>query len=474
MKRAWKKLFTGIIWAWFLFCMPLEATYAASECSVIEHCITNEGVFFYVKGINGGIEEVHCKIGEDSQELISVSLVEESKIYTLIIWDTSVSNVENERKRQKDVLTDLIANRAPEEYFCVVAVGEKLSYITEWTQDYIILKRAINGLNSGMEGETEIPLIVDAIEDLNDVQEKCFKRVVWVTDYGTKPMDPTMEEALVASLDETRIPMYILVDKVEEKSSEGEQDKNGFVDNLWGLETEIVIVEKDPLEIAEYFEKDYYALEIEMEFPKESYIEGAQQIVLEIHTTRDDYIAECIVDFSNEEAFRTGRETFLGVKNRELLLIGVVSIGVIIIGIGITFLILYLKKKKKTYRASLASEQRIVNPNAESFRDESKSTKVHRLKLTNRMDSVRMYQCDFKGNVIIGRNPNMCTLLICGDNSVSGRHCEIYESQGLFYIKDLNSSNGTRVNGIPFSGKFEIHTGDIVKLGRVEYIVEIE
>ena len=47
----------------------------------------------------------------------------------------------------------------------------------------------------------------------------------------------------------------------------------------------------------------------------------------------------------------------------------------------------------------------------------------------------------------IGRDP--ANRLTIGDNSISRRHCLIREEGGRHAIQDLDSRNGTFVNGVP-------------------------
>ena len=59
------------------------------------------------------------------------------------------------------------------------------------------------------------------------------------------------------------------------------------------------------------------------------------------------------------------------------------------------------------------------------------------------------------------------------DKSVSGRHCEIFIKNGKFYIRDLNSSNGTFVNGSRVLTDAEVYSGCILTLGRLTLKLEI-
>lgn len=150
------------------------------------------------------------------------------------------------------------------------------------------------------------------------------------------------------------------------------------------------------------------------------------------------------------------------------------GIGAVVLGAVIVSLIMIVTKRKRTLRLALNCEKWPMVPKREAIGGGGDGLCAHRIKLTNRIDFIKTYQCDFSKTVVIGRNPSVCTLLIGGDNSLSGSHCEVYFCKDEFYIKDLNSSNGTKVNGIPLGGDFILHSGDIVKLGRNEYIVELQ
>jgi predicted component of type VI protein secretion system len=53
------------------------------------------------------------------------------------------------------------------------------------------------------------------------------------------------------------------------------------------------------------------------------------------------------------------------------------------------------------------------------------------------------------------------------DSSVSREHARLFASEGKLFIADLNSSNGTFVNGTRVS-RAEVKPGDTIRIGRVE------
>lgn len=71
-----------------------------------------------------------------------------------------------------------------------------------------------------------------------------------------------------------------------------------------------------------------------------------------------------------------------------------------------------------------------------------------------------------KTRVVIGRTET-CDICI-KHNSVSGQHAEIRRTpRGDFEIRDLNSSNGTKVNSVAISEPTRLNGGDCVTLGHI-------
>jgi pSer/pThr/pTyr-binding forkhead associated (FHA) protein len=58
-------------------------------------------------------------------------------------------------------------------------------------------------------------------------------------------------------------------------------------------------------------------------------------------------------------------------------------------------------------------------------------------------------------------------------NGVSRRHATVSSDQGALYIEDLESTNGTRINGFQLTPnqKYRLRDGDEVELGRVRMVV---
>ena len=83
------------------------------------------------------------------------------------------------------------------------------------------------------------------------------------------------------------------------------------------------------------------------------------------------------------------------------------------------------------------------------------------------------FQLLLEGPVVIGRVEGECDLALPYEKSVSKRHCRIYPAQGSVYVEDLGGRNGTYLNGTQVVVPTSLHSGDMIKLGRLVLRIDI-
>lgn len=79
-----------------------------------------------------------------------------------------------------------------------------------------------------------------------------------------------------------------------------------------------------------------------------------------------------------------------------------------------------------------------------------------------------------KEGTIVGRSSTLSDFIIHGNGNLSRSHCKFYKSGLELIVEDLDSSNGTYVNGKKLStcGKSTIDVGDVIRVAGEELIVE--
>jgi hypothetical protein len=68
-----------------------------------------------------------------------------------------------------------------------------------------------------------------------------------------------------------------------------------------------------------------------------------------------------------------------------------------------------------------------------------------------------------QGTVTVGRLPE-CTISV-NDSNISRNHAELRQGAGSYVVVDLNSTNGTLVNGVRITGEQRLNDGDIISFG---------
>ena len=76
-----------------------------------------------------------------------------------------------------------------------------------------------------------------------------------------------------------------------------------------------------------------------------------------------------------------------------------------------------------------------------------------------------------RGELIVGRNS--CCDCQLDDDSVSGRHFRLVVERGAIRVQDLQSTNGTRVNGQSIEARtWTLSPGDRLQAGRVVFVIQ--
>lgn len=93
--------------------------------------------------------------------------------------------------------------------------------------------------------------------------------------------------------------------------------------------------------------------------------------------------------------------------------------------------------------------------------------------LEDRANPTKYYRIHVRESVTIGRNEKLCDVAINYDDSISSKHCELYAKDGNLYCRDLGSSNGTMINQQKVYQELRVESGDILRIGRLSFFVQI-
>ncbi len=67
---------------------------------------------------------------------------------------------------------------------------------------------------------------------------------------------------------------------------------------------------------------------------------------------------------------------------------------------------------------------------------------------------------------LIGRDDSVD--LVLPDNFVSSKHAKIFQAEGNWWVQDLNSTNGTMLNGKLINSLAKLNYGDLIQIGNIK------
>lgn len=78
---------------------------------------------------------------------------------------------------------------------------------------------------------------------------------------------------------------------------------------------------------------------------------------------------------------------------------------------------------------------------------------------------------DLIGGLSVGRSKEADVRI--EDRYASSLHARVFSREGRFYVEDLNSTNGTLLNGATLQGEAELIDGDNVQIGDTVFRLEV-
>ncbi|NLI21800.1 MAG: FHA domain-containing protein [Clostridiales bacterium] len=81
-------------------------------------------------------------------------------------------------------------------------------------------------------------------------------------------------------------------------------------------------------------------------------------------------------------------------------------------------------------------------------------------------DAEQKYTADMLQTLVIGRSSREARLVIPKDTTISGTHAKLTFDGSAVRIEDLNSANGTKINGVKIQMPTVLHSGDVLTFGK--------
>jgi len=514
------QIVSAILFAFALLCgMVPKTSLAAESPAIIESYTEEDNIVLYVSGIEGEIQEISYQVGNSVCEVVECKTIgqQDVPIYTLILWDNSVSVMKKYETVIKDVLLDIVASRAPEEKFSIVTLEKDMTVLSDYTDDYATLKQSINGVEKDDKSVYIIENLYQCLEDLNNTDDCEFKRVILISDGSGEEGTGYTKTELEKMLEEHKFPIYTIGVGDNE---EGLQYMFSL-SRLTGANSFHIDELEDSMEVSETMKTLYKTLQLKVKVPEELLDGSTKNSKLSVVTANGNFevqyqvklpfLSEVQNGISTPEitveptatvtpeptvaSTITAAPTNIPVKQNKvekgLSENNMIFVCVLLAVAIVVVIIVYMSKKRKhipvvdepAWKPNIndgesavpcTEETEIIQKERETERLPGSGTYMsNRFQITAVNDASIIYRCNVSTEKVkIGRKAGVCNVVL-EDKAVSGEHCEVYMRNHKVYIRDLGSSNGTFVDGKKIIEETEVQTGTTIKLGKLEYRVTL-
>lgn len=424
---------------------------------------------------------------------------------SLVLVDNSLSIGNGNREIIKETLSYLFEQAGEEENFSLAAFGENVQTLVSYDEDKKILVDAVNNLTYANQDTYITDTLMTVLQEWQHSDFAC-RSIILITDGKGEESMLYPEEELYFLLDKAEYPVYVI--GCVEGKNQSEMKNLAAIARISGgkmLYTEFENSESsveqklgDALLTA--MQKNHEELEAKALAMQET--EEIEETVVSTEESVSEN--ELFLDKAEEQEniiyeMETVSNSFIGRESSYVIVLFGVLFGLLLLLAAVGIFVRknrMRKQREKEFMAGLRSEIKqhsaLLTGEMEDscgvtqslFKEpvlaagETGGTRLlfqqdgmHDVVLEDRSNPAKFFRTACRDRLVIGRSANVCDLVIDYDNSISGKHCEIFLREERWFVRDLKSSNGTMVNGQKVYQELEIHSGDILKLGLLEFRV---
>lgn len=496
MKRILRWCFVLMV----CFCVMSQTAYAAENLTVSHSSVDEEGLIVYVQN-PGEYDSVQCQIGQTYSEQVEVHALTDTEmpVDTYILIDNSLSIQEQYRDTIKQIANGILKTKKENERFTVATFDTELHYLVEKSDDVEALAESVNQITFQNLDTNVIDVLYSLYEKIES-ENDAFCRIIVMSDgMETKTVGYTREE-LMDRVEANGFPVYMLGCKSDSNETE--------LENMFRISraTNAVYYQLETIESAEQaaagLEENFDFVQVKAVIPEAQQDGAAKGIKLTFQYGETEKTASFSMDMpfyepeieqseaehgEEDAAADVQDETSDSAENGELAeasetqrafplstgLIISIGIGVILI---VTIVLVYVKKKKKSSTSEEKTEDTddktefLGDNRTEIIEDDDETGMVDfiNIRLTDIKKPSQIQEYSLDTSLVVGRIPGKSQIVFDYERSISARHCELYREDDKVFVRDLDSANGTSVDGIPVSEPVELSDGSIIKIGRLQ------
>lgn len=505
MKKSWL-VFVGCLL--MLLTAPMRAQ-ASENGNFLENYQAEEGVLkVYCADIVQGEESAeNCKLTLGGQELQIVSAESDSAQHTPVTYyclaDVSGSMGQEQMTQVREALLAVIAGMQDGDNMVIGTLGNQ-TQTSGFLTDQEELRRIAEALEAGKEDTNLYAGIVESIRVLQtDTAVNPRKCLIILSDGEDDQKTGITQAEAEAAIEQSSIPVYTvaaLKDAGNEAAVSNAKLLGSFarmstggvhfapvLDDITGeqagqsiilaVEEGFVVSTKLPEKIPD---KDELLLRMVYTSEDNTVYEDTLNVYAEDLTM--GIVGESDSDETDEEEQPEPEpepEPELTPEPEpepeQAILPWLIGGASVLLALIVLIIVLMKKKKKNTEEAEQNGESQRETVTAPLREKKSVSVPSYELRLyaigyTEIVHTLRLEQ---GRKVTIGRNGKADIILDSNDKKLSGVQCRMQWEDGKLYVWDMDSTNGTFVNGVSIKamGRVVVHEGDTIRMGSYEYRV---
>lgn len=436
---------------------------------------------------------------------------------TLIIIDNTSELTTLNREIIKETIKCFIRDNDREDKVAIAVTGEKAEYLTDYEDSLNTQLKAVDNIEFKDVNASGADVIMEVILSWKE-SDVAYRDILYVSCTDVSLGSDYSKEELFFEISDRQYPIYSLACaqnentafikgigslsrisggtsvSTEDAKSDAEVEKqlsemlHKAINEKRKYEQEELEKEKEEEETNEAEEDEDEEIYEAVKEDEETY-EVDEEVYSEEANEQPDEETAVIYDMS-EELNNTGE------VNMIILPVIVIAFVMIVFAVSI-----YLSRKKKErdeensfneIKGKIKSEKKrepfesvfetetvVLSQNDNNDDSDTGTRLLFQTKegiditLEDRADPTKYFRACVRDAICIGRSDKLCDIPITYDDSVSSRHCEIYQRDSVLYCRDLGSSNGTMINQQKVYQEVKIESGDILRIGRLSFFVQV-
>ena len=421
----------------------------------------------------------------------------------IFLVDISGSIRDSQMKQVKAAIKTWAANMKNNDIIAIITFGENVRCAIDFSNDRGAIDNAVNSITNNDRKTQLYGGISEALKlaTRTDANLPKRKNIVLITDGVNDYNGGVSENDVFTQLKDDLVPVYSMLMPNSEK---GRATINSVTEYSGGKMYDMSNKQIDTVYgwIRESIQNSYT---VDFAYGNAAADDGKHSLNVKI--AQGDKIAEDSVQFTFKKsdepsgAYAMGESKNVTDENKEekneenssdnkkklILIIGIILFVAVAIVAFILFLVMRGRNTEDIYTSDIYSggssqsfnqgyPDHINNGynNAQSSHGMDRTMNVNEMGqditiVLSPINGGAQLTAKMNGIVNIGRGP--LNEIVINDDLVSGRHCSITNENGVMYIEDMMSTNGTILNGILINSKSEIRNNDILMLGNNEYRV---